>query len=109
MSDIKSLLKNPRIIIFTIAVLAAIVAIHPGYTPGEGLTTNLNFGLDLEGGSWLQIKLEGALAQIDADSGKLVSGIVEPIIGAPIEITKNSLDVGGSADKSITFTTSAPV
>ncbi|MDR7666100.1 preprotein translocase subunit SecD [Methanosarcina sp. Z-7115] len=109
MSDKKGLFKNPRVIIFILILLGSIVAIHPGYTPGEGTTSNLNFGLDLEGGSWLQIKLEGALAQIDADSGKLVRGIVEPIIGAPIEITKNDLDVGGSADKSITFTTSASV
>lgn len=109
MSDIKSLFKNPRVIIFLLLLLGSIVAIHPSYTPGEGVTTNLNFGLDLEGGSWLQIKLEGAIAQIDANSGKLVSGIVEPIIGAPIEITKNSLDVGGSAEKSVTFTTSAAV
>jgi preprotein translocase subunit SecD len=109
MSDIKSLFKNPRVIIFIILIFGSIVAIHPGYTPGKGVTSNLNFGLDLEGGSWLQIKLEGALAQIDADSGRLVSGIVEPIIGAPIEITKNGLDVGGSAEKSITFTTSAVV
>ncbi|MDI9394284.1 MAG: preprotein translocase subunit SecD [Euryarchaeota archaeon] len=109
MSDKKSLLKNPRVIIFLLFLFGSIVAIHPSYTPGEGITTNLNFGLDLEGGSWLQIKLEGALAQIDVDSGKLVSGIVEPIIGAPIEITKNSLDVGGSVDKSVTFTTSAQV
>lgn len=109
MSDKKSLLKNPRVIIFLLLLFGSLVAIHPSYTPGEGITTNLNFGLDLEGGSWLQIKLEGALAQIDVDSGKLVSGIVEPIIGAPIEITKNSLDVGGSADKSVTFTTSAQV
>lgn len=109
MSDIKSLFKNPRVIIFIILLLGSIVAIHPGYTPGKGTTSNLNFGLDLEGGSWLQIKLEGALAQIDVDSGKLVSGIVEPIIGTPIEITKNNLDVGGSAEKSITFTTSAAV
>lgn len=109
MSDIKSLFKNPRVIIFLLIFLGSIVAIHPGYTAGEGVTSHLNFGLDLEGGSWLQIQLEGTLAQIDADSGKLVSGIVEPIIGAPIEITKNGLDVGGSADKSITFTTSATV
>lgn len=109
MSDKKSLLKNPRVIIFIILLLGSIVAIHPGYTPGTGTTSHLNFGLDLEGGSWLQIKLEGALAQVDVDSGKLVSGIVEPIIGAPIEITKNNLDVGGSAEKSITFTTSATV
>jgi Preprotein translocase subunit SecD len=109
MSDKKSLLKNPRVIIFILILLGSIVAIHPGYTPGKGTTSNLNFGLDLEGGSWLQIQLEGALVQVDVDSGKLVSGIVEPIIGAPIEITKNDLDVGGSANKSITFTTSGTV
>jgi len=109
MSEITNLFKNPRIIIFTLAVIIAIVAIHPGYTPGEGTTSHLNFGLDLEGGSWLQIKLQGALVQIDADPGKLVSGIVEPIIGAPIEITNNDLQAGGTENKSVTFTTSAPV
>lgn len=109
MSDKKGLLKNVRVIVFILIFLGSIVAIHPSYTPGEGISTNLNFGLDLEGGSWLQIKLEGALVQIDADSGKLVSGVVESIIGAPVEITENTLDVGGSAEKSITFTTSAPV
>lgn len=111
MSDIKGLFKNVRVIIFTLLLLGSIVAIHPGYTPGEGVTTNLNFGLDLEGGSWLQIKLEGALAQINVNTEELVSGMIEPVIGAPIEITSNSLDMGGSdsAGKSVTFTTSAPV
>ena len=109
MSDKKSLLNNPRIIIFILAVLGALIAIHPGYTPGEGVTSHLNFGLDLEGGSWLQIKLEGALAQVDADPGKIVSALVQPAIGAPINITNSNLGVGGSADKSITFTTSAPI
>lgn len=109
MSDKKSLLNNPRIIIFILAVLGALIAIHPGYTPGGGITSHLNFGLDLEGGSWLQIKLEGALAQVDADPGKIVSALVQHAIGAPINITNSNLGVGGSADKSITFTTSAPI
>lgn len=109
MSDKKSLLNNPRIIIFILAVLGALIAIHPGYTPGEGVTSHLNFGLDLEGGSWLQIKLEGALAQVDADPGKIVSALVQHAIGAPINIINSNLGVGGSADKSITFTTSAPI
>ncbi|OEU41388.1 preprotein translocase subunit SecD [Methanosarcina sp. Ant1] len=109
MSDKKSLLNNPRIIIFILAVLGALIAIHPGYTPGEGITSHLNFGLDLEGGSWLQIKLEGALAQVDADPGKIVNALVQPAIGAPINITNSNLGVGGSADKSITFTSSAPI
>jgi len=69
MSDKKDLFKNVRVIIFILALLASIVLIQPGYTSGEGVTTNLNYGLDLEGGSWLQIKLQGALVQVDADPG----------------------------------------
>lgn len=110
MSDKKGLFKNVRVIIFTLILLGSIVAIHPSYTPGEGLTNNLNFGLDLEGGSWLQIKLEGAVAQVDADAGKLVSVMAEPVVGAPIEVTSNNVNMGGAdSGKSITFTTSAPV
>ncbi|MGB9927457.1 MAG: preprotein translocase subunit SecD [Methanosarcina sp.] len=111
MSDKKGLLKNVRVALFLLALLASIIAIGPGYNAEEGFTSNLNFGLDLEGGSWLQIKLEGALAQLNADPDALAREMVEPIIGAPIEITENNLEVGGinDADKSITFTTSAPV
>jgi preprotein translocase subunit SecD len=111
MSDKKSLFKNVRVIIFILALLASIVLIQPGYTSGEGATSNLNYGLDLEGGSWLQIKLQGALAQVDADPGMIVSQMVEPIIGAPIQITSSNLDVSevDSSERSITFTTSVSV
>lgn len=111
MSDKKSLFKNIRVIIFILALLGSIVLIQPGYSSGEGVTTNLNYGLDLEGGSWLQIKLQGALAQVNADPEKIVSEMVEPAIGAPIQITNNNLEVSGvsSSERSITFTTSVPV
>ncbi|WP_440946296.1 preprotein translocase subunit SecD [Methanosarcina sp. T3] len=111
MSDKKSLFKNVRVIIFILALLISIVFIHPGYSPGEGATTNLNYGLDLEGGSWLQIKLQGALAQVDADPEMIVSQMVEPVIGAPIQVTGSNLDVSGvsSSDRYLTFTTSVPV
>ena len=108
MNNAKNLLKNPRIIIFILAVLGAIFAIHPGYT-SAGATSHLHYGLDLEGGSWLQLKLEGTLAQIDADPEKIVSALVEPAIGSPINITNNNLQGGGSANKYITFTTSTPI
>ncbi|MCQ1537114.1 preprotein translocase subunit SecD [Methanosarcina sp. KYL-1] len=111
MSDAKSLFKNVRVIIFIIALLGSIVAIGPGYTSGEGTTSNLNYGLDLEGGSWLQIQLQGALVQVDADGGKIVTEMVEPVIGAPITITQNKLEGSGltEAENSITFTTDASV
>ncbi len=111
MSDKKSLFKNVRVIIFILALLVSLVLIHPGYNSEEGLTTNLNYGLDLEGGSWLQIKLQGALVQVDADPEMIVSQIVEPVIGAPIQVTGSNLDISGvsSSDRYLTFTTSAAV
>ena len=39
MNNAKNLLKNPRIIIFILAVLVAIFAIHPGYT-SDGATSH---------------------------------------------------------------------
>jgi len=111
MSDKKSLFKNVRVIIFILALLASVVLIHPGYNSEEGATTNLNYGLDLEGGSWLQIKLQGALVQVDANPEMIVSQMVEPVIGAPIQVTGSNLDVSGvsSSDRYLTFTTSATV
>ncbi|AKB34706.1 Protein-export membrane protein SecD [Methanosarcina siciliae C2J] len=111
MRDKKSLFKNVRVIIFILALLASVVLIHPGYNSEEGLNTNLNYGLDLEGGSWLQIKLQGALVQVDADPEMIVSQLVEPVISAPIQVTDSNLDVSGvsSSDRYLTFTTSATV
>ena len=111
MSDIKNLLKNVRVIVFILALLGSIVAIGPWYTSGEGISTNLNYGLDLEGGSWLQIQLQGALVQVDADSGQIISEMVEPVIGAPITITQNNVDNSAlnENDSSITFTTNGTV
>ncbi|AAM03593.1 TPA: preprotein translocase subunit SecD [Methanosarcina acetivorans] len=111
MRDKKSLFKNVRVIIFILALLASVLLIHPGYNSEEGLNTNLNYGLDLEGGSWLQIKLQGALVQVDADPEMIVSQLVEPVIGAPIQVTDSNLEVSGvsSSDSYLTFTTSATV
>lgn len=86
----QSLLKDPRVIIFILAIVGAVIFIHPGYSSQDGFTTNLNYGLDLEGGSWLQLKLQGAVAQLDADSGLLVKEIVN--INLAENVTIQSVD-----------------
>ncbi|MHC1599885.1 MAG: preprotein translocase subunit SecD [Candidatus Methanospirareceae archaeon] len=64
----KGLLKDIRVIALLIFVLAALVAIYvyPTPSPDAGINGNLRYGLDLVGGSWLQLKLEGTVAGIDA-------------------------------------------
>jgi preprotein translocase subunit SecD len=97
----QNLFKDVRVIIFILAILGSIVFIQPWYSSEEGFTTNLNYGLDLEGGSWLQLKLQGAVAQLDGDIGLLVKEIVNINIAENIEIL--SVDEGTN-DITVTFT-----
>jgi Preprotein translocase subunit SecD len=97
----QSLHKDLRVIIFILAILASIYFIHPWYSSGEGFTSDLNYGLDLEGGSWLQLKLQGAIAELDADSGLLVKEIVNINLAEEIDI--QSVDEG-TDEITITFT-----
>ncbi len=97
----QSIFRDIRVIIFILAILASIYFIQPWYSSEEGLTSNLNYGLDLEGGSWLQVKLQGALVQLDADSGLLVKEIVNINLGEDIEIQSVN---DGPDETTVTFT-----
>ena len=64
----KGLLKDVRVIVLLLFVLAALVAlyVYPTPSPDAGINGNLRYGLDLVGGSWLQLKLEGEVVGITA-------------------------------------------
>ena len=59
----EDLSKDNRVLLYAIAVALAIISI--GFF-------GLKFGLDLEGGSYLQLQLQGAEAQIDASPEKIL-------------------------------------
>ena len=108
----KSIFRDLRVMIFIIALLGSIIFIQPGYNSEDGFTTNLKYGLDLEGGSWLQVKLQGALVQVDADTNMLLKALIEPLIGNTIEITSSTATVnlqGQAQTQVITFTTPGTV
>lgn len=67
-----SLYKDTRIIVFILGLTIALLAIHPGYNYDDGFSSNLRYGLDLEGGTWLQLQLEGVIAGIDADPSQII-------------------------------------
>lgn len=108
----KSIFRDLRVIVFILALLGSIIFINPGYNFEDGFTTNLKYGLDLEGGSWLQVKLQGALVQVDADTNLLLKALVEPVIDNTIEITGSTASVkeeGQNQTLAITFTTKGDV
>ncbi|MDM7934883.1 MAG: hypothetical protein QUS08_05780 [Methanothrix sp.] len=63
MSQIEDLFRDPRVLLYAAAVVLALVFI--GYF-------GLRFGLDLEGGSYLQLQLQGAVAQVDVEPERIL-------------------------------------
>jgi preprotein translocase subunit SecD len=99
----QSLFRDFRVIVFIIAILASIIFIQPGYSSEEGFTTGLNYGLDLEGGSWLQVQLQGAVVQLDADAQILSAAVLKNEI-------RDSVNVVSATENEqlvVTFTTPA--
>ncbi|MDF0591649.1 preprotein translocase subunit SecD [Candidatus Methanocrinis natronophilus] len=77
--------RDPRVIVFFAAVFASLLILVP--MPSEdGLQTRLKFGLDLEGGSWLQLKLQGAIIQPQVDPIKILEKQFGDAFGAPVEV-----------------------
>jgi preprotein translocase subunit SecD len=105
----KGLLSDWRVRIFIIAILLSLVAIQPWYSADEGFDTNLDYGLDLEGGSWLQVSLQGAVIQANVDSGMTASALVENIVGSPVEVVNVIPPSEGQSTITISLKTQASV
>ncbi len=98
MNDQEPFYKNPRVLLFIAVIFCSILAIMPSYSDGK-FQTNLKYGLDLEGGSWLQLQLQGVVAQVDADPGKIIQVEFTGLLNDP------SIRIDEVADESVTFTT----
>ncbi|MFZ3168858.1 MAG: preprotein translocase subunit SecD [Candidatus Methanoperedens sp.] len=92
--------KKPRVILLLIVILASIVAMTVSYKNGEvKVGSNLNYGLDLQGGSWLQLQLQGAIVQVSADENKIIQSEFQRLLNDP------SVKVEETTLNSVTFTT----
>ena len=100
----QSIFRDYRVILFLLAILASLIFIHPGYSSDEGFNTRLNYGLDLEGGSWLQVKLQGAVAQLDADAKTLATTVLSKEIGDNVSVLSA---VNDNEQLVVTFTSTA--
>ncbi|HUV83643.1 MAG TPA: preprotein translocase subunit SecD [archaeon] len=63
----------------------------------------LRYGLDLDGGSWLQLRPEGALVQIDADMDQIISQEYGALLNETITLTReSSSEVSFTTNKIVT-------
>ncbi len=89
-----SLFKNFRVILWAVFMLGSVIAISPSLT--GGFDSNLQFGIDIEGGSWIDLELEGNLIQIDGARDPIVEYLIESRVGADLSLIE-------TADASVTF------
>jgi preprotein translocase subunit SecD len=101
------LLGDIRIIALIILVIAALVAIYvyPPPPTDAGINGNLKYGLDLVGGSWLQLKLEGTLVGINASVNEsTVATFLEKELDTEVNYYKTDRETVYEIRKSVTKT-----
>ena len=91
-----AVIRDPRVIIALILLVASLCAIFIPFTENYN-GTNLQFGLDLEGGSWIQLEFQADVVTLSEDSdvnkvaenmNKVLDGKVKPIDRNKIEVDK---------------------
>ena len=75
-----------RLGILIVLLILSAVAISPHFSDGK-LKTNLRFGLDLEGGSYIQLELKGALVMVEVDQERALEEILESF-GYEVDVTQ---------------------
>lgn len=87
-------LRDMRVLLLIAALLISLFAIYPHVGDDGKLTTNLKYGLDLAGGSTLQLQVEGVVVGIEASRDQMVSYIVS-------DITSSEPTLMNSADTTV--------
>ena len=64
--EIITLVKDWRVALLIILVVASLIAIYPHFEDGE-FTTNLQYGLDLQKGAWLQLEFKSEVVGFQTD------------------------------------------
>jgi len=76
----KAVIRDPQVIIAIVLLIAALCAIFIPIGDRGDNPTNLKFGLDLEGGSWIQLEFQADLVTIEkVNTAEELSSIVEKL------------------------------
>jgi preprotein translocase subunit SecD len=65
--EIKALVTDWRVAILIILIVVSVIAIFPHFDEQGHLATNLQYGLDLQQGSWIQLEFKGEVVGFTTD------------------------------------------
>ncbi|MBU7044363.1 MAG: preprotein translocase subunit SecD [Theionarchaea archaeon] len=86
-----NIFKDIRVLILILAVIISLVATKPTYRDGQ-IDTDLQFGIELAGGSFIRLALEGCMVQIDVDMDTILQEEIETVLGRPVSILSSTED-----------------
>ncbi|MBU7014373.1 MAG: hypothetical protein HXS43_06040 [Theionarchaea archaeon] len=84
--------KDLRVILLVVAILVSLFAIRPSYSEGE-INTNLKFGIELAGGSFIRLALQGCMVQIEADSDAILIENMEDVLNRQVTLLSSTTEV----------------
>ncbi len=87
-------IKDYRVALYLILLVASIIIIFPHPT-ADGLGTNLQFGLDLEGGSWIQLEFQSAIVTFESGMpvDKLISNLSTKLDADVTLVGQNQMEI----------------
>ncbi|MCE5339024.1 MAG: preprotein translocase subunit SecD [Methanomicrobiaceae archaeon] len=97
-----NLVKDWRVALLLVLVIGSLAGIY--LTPPDlqkGLEGNLQFGLDLQGGSWLQMEFQSVIVAYSTDKpvGDLVDNLQKSLEADVIQIDQNHLEIRKSVSR----------
>jgi preprotein translocase subunit SecD len=66
-NELKALVSDWRVATLIILILLSVVAIYPHFDENGNVTTNLQYGLDLQHGAWIQLEFKGEVVGFTTD------------------------------------------
>ena len=94
--DLKKLLLDWRVALLVVLIVLSVVAIFPHYDKNGNFATNLQYGLDLQNGAWIQLEFQAEVVGFTQESGTiddLVANLTKSLNTDVIAVDKNHLDI----------------
>ncbi|WP_214083957.1 preprotein translocase subunit SecD [Methanoculleus sp.] len=99
---VMNLIKDWRVALVLLLVVGSLVGIYLAPpSPEKGLEGNIQFGLDLEGGSWLQMEFQSVVVAYSTDGsvGDLIEDLRTSLEAEVIQIDENHLEIRKSVSR----------
>lgn len=91
-----TLVKDWRVALVLLLVVGSLIGIYLAPpSPEKGLEGNLQFGLDLQGGSWLQMEFQSVIVAYSTDKpvGDLIENLQTSLETDVIQVDENHLEI----------------